>query len=445
MGSVGETTYSVQKAAQQLFEKELLNNPLIPTLPSEIKEAGRLVTFDGAASPSIPINWRFAESVSALKALEASMLNVLRAKKYDAKMSEVSINTDHASLFFMSPFLTQVMADGKPKTLNAFNGKEMVDYGFKNRDLHRAGSSLHRTLATNIYKTRDGRFYHTHGSLNPEPTLTALQLPMSGEDGDTYDTVVERIQAKVATHDSAELDVLMNEQYKQAGTIAWSSDEFWASEHGKANKHVSLYELQKVDGFLQPASWWPENDSMPSSAKRPLAGLKVVDLTRIIAAPTITRSLAEMGASVMRVTSSKVTDMSGLHQDLNWGKWNCTLELKESEDDRKALAALIMEADVVVSGYRPGAMFVVHQLHREWKWNCADETSPPLRERNGFGRDDIFNLVKDRDRGIVYLRENCYGWNGEWHHRSGWQQISDSVSSTRQSIPESTCRLSTDF
>jgi crotonobetainyl-CoA:carnitine CoA-transferase CaiB-like acyl-CoA transferase len=143
---------------------------------------------------------------------------------------------------------------------------------------------------------------------------------------------------------------------------------------------------------------------MPSSAERPLAGLKVIDLTRVIAAPTITRSLAEMGASVMRITSPNVTDFSGLHQDLNWGKWNCSLDLKKNPEDRKKLAELIKEADVVVEGYRPGAM-----------------------ARNGFSREDIFELVKDRDRGIIHVRENCYGWNGPWSHRSGWQQISDSV------------------
>jgi crotonobetainyl-CoA:carnitine CoA-transferase CaiB-like acyl-CoA transferase len=407
MGSVGESTYSVQDEAKSLFEKEILQNPLIPALPQEIKEAGKLVHFSGNAAPSIPINWRFAESVAAMKAFEASMLNVLRSKKYGTKMAEVDVNTDHASLFFMSPFLTQIVdKDGSVKPLNAFKGAEMVQYGFKNWDLHRAAASLHRTLATNIYETKDGRYYHTHGSLNPEPTLTALDLPMDGEEGETYDSAVEKIQAAVKTHDSASLDQLMNEKYKQAGTIAWSKDEFLKSEHGKANSGVSLYDLHKAENYSQSASWWPENQSMPSSAQRPLAGLKVVDLTRIIAAPTITRSLAEMGASVMRVTSSSITDMGGLHQDLNWGKWNCELNLKKNPEDRKALAELIKDADVVVEGYRPGAM-----------------------ARNGFSREDIFELVKDRGRGIIHVRENCYGWNGPWMHRSGWQQISDAVSS----------------
>lgn len=248
------------------------------------------------------------------------------------------------------------------------------------------------------------------GSLNPEPTLTGLKLSLHGEKDDTYDTIAFRIGDAVAQVDSATLDKTMNDQYKQAGTIAWTVDEFRESEHGKANAHVGLYELSKVEGSSQPASWWPEQPSMPSSPQRPLAGLKIVDLTRIIAAPTITRSLAEMGASVMRVTSSSVTDMSGLHLDLNWGKWNCNLDLKTNSEDRDKLKKLIKDADVVVEGYRPGAM-----------------------ARNGFGRDDIFNLVKERGRGIIHVRENCYGWNGPWVGRSGWQQISDAVSVGRVS------------
>lgn len=240
------------------------------------------------------------------------------------------------------------------------------------------------------------------GSMNPDPSLTALGLPLDGREGDTYDSVVERIQSAVEKHDASSLDELMNEQYKQAGTIAWSVQEFKESEHGKANAGTCLYDLFRVDNAQQPPAWWPGSPSMPSSSERPLAGLKVVDLTRVIAAPTITRSLAEMGASVMRVTSSSVTDHWTLHPDLNWGKWNCNLDLKKNPEDRQALAELIREADVVVEGYRPGAM-----------------------ARNGFGRDDIFNLVKDRDRGIIHVRENCYGWNGPWSRRSGWQQISD--------------------
>lgn len=237
--------------------------------------------------------------------------------------------------------------------------------------------------------------------MNPDKSLTALGFSLDGESNDTYDSVAERFQSRVSQFDATELDELMNEQYKQAGTIAWTSEEYFASEHGKANNHVGLYELTKTGS--QPASWWPTDASYPASPSRPLAGLKVVDLCRVIAGPAIGRSLAEMGASVMRITSPLVTDISALHQDLNWGKWNASLHLKD-EADKEKLRALIREADVVVDGYRPGVM-----------------------ERHGFGREAIFDLVRDRGRGIVHVRENCYGWYGPWSHRSGWQQISDAV------------------
>ncbi|KAH9821974.1 CoA-transferase family III [Teratosphaeria destructans] len=399
MGSIVQARYNVQGEAEKVFQEGILHNNLVPSLPSQIREASQLVTFNGNSSPSIPINWRFAESISALKAFEASMLNVLRSKKYDVKLSEVTIDTDHASLFFMSPLLNKVILDGQAKP-ESFFGTDIAKFGFPDHDKHDM-KGHHRVLVTNIYRTKDMRYYHVHGSMNSDPTLSALGEPLQGEADDTYDTVVQRHQKAVEQFNSDELDELMNEKYKQAGTIAWSPEEFQRTEHGKANAHVGLYSLDKIQGQNQPASWWPENTFLPSSPKRPLAGLKVVDLTRVLASPAITRGLAEMGASVMRITASHLTDLSPLHQDLNWGKWNSSLNLK-TEEGRAALRHLILEADVVVDGYRPGAM-----------------------SRNGFGREDIFELVKNRGRGLVYVRENCYGWHGPWAHRSGWQQISD--------------------
>lgn len=242
------------------------------------------------------------------------------------------------------------------------------------------------------------------GGINPDPMLKALGLPSDGEAIDTYDSVVERFKKAVEQHNYDDLDKLLNDKHRQAGVVAMSSEEYFASEQGKACANVGLYEIQKAGGATQPASWWPENAALPSSANRPLAGLKVVDLSRIIAGPAVSRGLAELGASVMRVTCPELTDMSLLHQDLNWGKWNCHLDLTK-EADKEKLRTLIRDADVVVDAYRPGVM-----------------------QKLGFGRDDIFDLVKNRERGIVHLRENCYGWHGPWQNRGGWQQISDAVS-----------------
>lgn len=371
MGSIGDpSTYSVPQETNRIFHEGILNNRLVPSLPKEIQQAGSLVKFSGNDRPSLPINWKFAESAASLKAFEATMLNILRSRKYGVNLAEVEINTDHATLFVMTPFTTQVVTkDGEVKDYSAWHGEE---YGFPSTDLHRSHDGLHRTLVTNIYRTKDGRYYHTHGSMNPEPSLKALGAPLEGGQGQSYEKITENFQSLVEKFDAENLDKIMNEDYKQAGTICWGIDEFKASEHGRANAHIGLYDIAKNNSHTQGPSWWSENLSNPSSASRPLAGLKVVDLCRVIAAPAITRGLAEMGASVMRITGpkDKVTDLHAVHHDLNWGKWNCTLDLKD-EKDREVLRGLIREADVVVSGYRPGAM-----------------------ERNGFGRNDVFSTLR---------------------------------------------------
>ena len=237
--------------------------------------------------------------------------------------------------------------------------------------------------------------------MNPDPTIESLALPLQRE-VQTLAEAYEPFMQAVSQLTSAELDEIENDKYRQAGTICWTAEEYSQSEHGKANAHVGLYEIDECPNLAQTPCWWPSISQ--TSPKRPLAGLKVVDLTRVIAAPAVARGLAEMGASVMRITSANLVDYSNLHLDLNWGKWNSFLDLKAKED-RDKLRALILEADIVVQGYRPGVL-----------------------DKFGFGVDGLIDLCKGRERGIIVVRENCYGWNGPWAGRSGWQQISDAVS-----------------
>jgi hypothetical protein len=238
------------------------------------------------------------------------------------------------------------------------------------------------------------------GSMNPDPSLESIGLPKE-LDAATIEDSWKPFMEKISQIDSADMQTIASDKYKQAGTICWTTEEFKQSEHGKANAHVGLFEIREhaSTASSQGPSWWP--DSPHTSASRPLAGLKVLDITRVIAAPAITRGLAELGASVMRVTAPHLVDYSSLHCDLNWGKWNSHLDFRKDED-RATLRELIKDADVVVTAYRP------HVLD---KW--------------GFGEKDILEMCKDRERGVVYVRENCYGWNGPWAYRSGWQQISD--------------------
>ncbi|KAL6705948.1 hypothetical protein ACN47E_006227 [Coniothyrium glycines] len=393
------SSYSIPQATRKVFEDGILGNALIASsLPAEIQECAKTVRFEGSTKPSIPINWRFAESISALKGLEASMINVLLKRKYNLPPQEAVINTDHAQLFFMSVLLNTIDPGGE--AINVFAStpaaKAAYEKYFKDCDLHN-NIGPYRGAATNIYRCKDGRFFHLHGSMNPEPTQDSLGLPhqMDVSPHEPWTPYVE----KLSQISSADMQVLASDKSKQAGTICWTRQEFQESEHGKANAHIGLYETHALPSPTQPPCWWPATPQ--TSPARPLAGLKVVDLTRVIAAPAVTRGLAELGASVMRVAAPHITDMSSLHIDLNWGKWNTHLDLRQAAA-RDTLRALVRDADVVVQGYRPGVL-----------------------DKYGFSAEGLLAATKDRARGLIVVRENCYGWHGPWRHRSGWQQISD--------------------
>lgn len=86
--------YSIPDATYQIFRDGLLKNPLVAnSLPKEIEECASKTQFVGSAKPSMPINWRFAESIASLKGLEAAMINVLLKRKYGIEPQEAAINT----------------------------------------------------------------------------------------------------------------------------------------------------------------------------------------------------------------------------------------------------------------------------------------------------------------------------------------------------------------
>jgi len=240
-------------------------------------------------------------------------------------------------------------------------------------------------MATNIYKTKDNHYFHLHGSMNPEPSQDAIGVPHNKDCASFEESIAPYVEA-IAQITSDELQHRVTDTFQQAGTICHTTSEYAASEHGKANAKAGLYEIHARPNPSQLPAWWASTSS--TSPSRPLAGLKVVDLTRIIAAPAVTRGLAELGASIMRVTPPHQPDLSSLHPDLNWGKWNSSLDLRKLED-RQLLKELILEADVVVLGYRPGKL-----------------------EKYGFGVQDIVDICSERKQGIIVAQENCYGWYG---------------------------------
>lgn len=133
----------------------------------------------------------------------------------------------------------------------------------------------------------------------------------------------------------------------------------------------------------------------PAPDAPPLAGLRVLDLTRIIAGPVAARCLAAHGADVLRVTAAHLPTIPGLDPDTGRGKRATQLDLRTAAG-AEALRALVREADVVVQAYRPGALAAL-----------------------GFGARDLARLRP----GIVVASLAAWGFGGPWAGRRGFDSL----------------------
>ncbi|KAI0155424.1 CAIB/BAIF family enzyme [Hypoxylon sp. FL1284] len=389
---MADDDYTIQKEASRILHSVLLTDPRLQ-IPESVKAAAERTSFDASAlrQPFLPAPVKCSESSAALWALLATFGNTIAAERYGLAEQKVVVSSDAASLFLFSFLLLTV--GGRPITDPAVRRRYSV--------YDTTAQSTHwRRLVTNVYPTRDGRWFHLHGGLDSTPCLTMLGLPAHRDLEDEMDAI-EGLSAAVRRFDADWLDAEANEFWRQAGGVCLTPDEYRASEHGRAVADEPLYLLEEFPDAGLPPVPWPKVSS--TTTYRPLEGIKVVDLTRAIAGPTIARLAALFGATVVRVSNTNLPDLGIVLFESNLGKRDAHLDLK-TESGKAALRALIEDADVVLDGYRPGAL-----------------------ERLGFGPAYARELARRRGRGVVYARENCHGWRGPWAGRSGWQQVSDAV------------------
>jgi crotonobetainyl-CoA:carnitine CoA-transferase CaiB-like acyl-CoA transferase len=132
-----------------------------------------------------------------------------------------------------------------------------------------------------------------------------------------------------------------------AGYALRSLEEWRAHPQGQAVAALPLLDLERLDDGAPPEGF--------AAGDRPLAGVRVLDLTRVIAGPVASRTLAAYGADVLRVGTPALPDVDGTVMDTCVGKRFTHLDLRE-EAERERLRALVRECDVVLQGYRPGAL-----------------------------------------------------------------------------------------
>src|SRR5256885_10138862 len=188
----------------------------------------------------------------------------------------------------------------------------------------------------------------------------------------------------------------------EAGLVVTATRSFaeWdAHAQGRAVAGLPVLLIEKIgDAPPQPL---PPGD-------RPLSGVRVLDLTRVIAGPVCARTLAAHGADVMLVTAAHLPQMMPLVIDNGRGKLSTFIDLREAIA-RDTLSSLARDADVFVQGYRPGAV-----------------------KGNGFGPEEVARVRP----GIVYVSLSAYGHEGPWASRRGFDSLVQNANGTNHAEAE---------
>ena len=188
-----------------------------------------------------------------------------------------------------------------------------------------------------LYRCGDGRWVRLHTNL-PHHCSGLLKLLGCEHDRGAVQRTLDGWKAEKLEDAAAAAGLVV--------TACRSFAEWDAHPQGHAVATLPLFSIEQIGDA--PAKPLP-------AAERPLTGIKVLDLTRIIAGPVCGRTLAAHGADVLLVTAPHLPSMRPLVIDTGRGKLSASIDLRRA-GGRETLAALVRDADVFVQGYRPGAV-----------------------------------------------------------------------------------------
>ncbi|MDE2684681.1 MAG: CoA transferase [Chloroflexota bacterium] len=239
-----------------------------------------------------------------------------------------------------------------------------------------------RPSVMGVYPAKNGRWSYLHCNFpnHRDAALGVLGVP---EDRDA-------VRRAVALWDALELEEAIIAA-RGAGGMVRSMAEWAQHPQSAAVASLPLLEIDRIGD--SPPEPLPEGS-------RPLSGVRVLDLTRVLAGPTCARTLAEHGADVLKVTAAHLPS-SGIQEfDTGHGKLSTHLDLRDA-DDLEALRELVREADVFSQGYRPGAL-----------------------AQRGLSPQDLAQLRP----GIVCVSLSAFGRVGPWAERRGFDTVVQTVS-----------------
>ena len=228
-----------------------------------------------------------------------------------------------------------------------------------------------------VYKTRGQRFVRLHTNFPHHRDAVCRVLNCKAERAE--------VQAALMQWDAEAFETAA---YQAGGVVAMmrSHDEWSETPQARALAALPVLTIEKI-GDAAPKPWPPGN--------RPLAGLRVLDLSRVIAGPVAGRTLAVHGADVLLVSGADLPAIPWLTIDTGRGKLTTFIDLKRGEG-RRQLKELLRETDIFSQGYRPQAL--------------ADL---------GFSPEEAARI----NPGIIYVSLSAYGHVGPWASRRGFDSL----------------------
>ncbi|KAF6798903.1 caib baif family enzyme [Colletotrichum sojae] len=335
-------------------------------LPAESLAATKL---ENDGQPTLPSSYKMgvlAQSSIALSALAAAQIHALRSGGF---VPAVDVPLEHATVEFKSERL--YVLDGKPTP---------SPWG--------PIGGLHKTSDGHV-RVHDSFPNHANG------ILELVGLPV----GSTR----QQLSEKIAAWASIDLET--------AATVEGKLSTYALRNYGQWD---ALPQSKAISGFpisiSQLSSEGPKGlpARMTAPGSKCLKGLRVVEMSRVIAAPLCGKTLAAHGADVIWVTSPSLPDLPTMDRDFGRGKRTVQLDIHKP-DDKARLIELIKTADVFVQGFRPGSL-----------------------AGQGLSPEEIVKI----NPSIVIANMSAFGPAGPWSGRRGYDSLVQTCSGMNVSEAE---------
>src|SRR5437763_9279950 len=273
------------------------------------EDRARIVEITGGSDPVLPTPFRISETAAATLAatgLAVSDLWELRTGRPQ-----------------------QVAVDLRQATASLRSGHYLK--------MEKSEVSHERNPVMGMYPAKDGRWSYIHANF-PNHRAAALQVLGVPQEK-------EAVRQAVAKWDALELEEAIIAA-KGAGGMVRTMAEWAKHPQAQALAALPLFEIVKIGDA--PPEKLPDGD-------RPLSGIRVLDLTRVLAGPSSARPLAEHGADVLKITAAHLPNLGYQEFDTGHGKLSAQLDLRQPEQ-LATLKDLARETDVFIQGYRPGTL-----------------------------------------------------------------------------------------